>query len=310
MMEVSHLTRRFAGRTAVEDLSFEAREGEILGMIGPNGCGKTTTARLLAGVLEPTAGRIRLYGRDPHRDSLEYRRLVGYLPEAAPAWGELRVREQLMLWGAVQGLSLRRCLQQMEWVLDVCALNSCLERRIETLSRGFRQRVGLAMALLANPPVLILDEPTAGLDSAQAAGIRKTVKMLQNGRMIVFATHCLEEAEALCHRILVLQEGRLVVSGTPDVLKSLAGGGESVYAEIRGPKEAVCARCEALLFVEAVEVTGNGEWLRIILRHRPGSDIRADLYRLAVREGWELRELRAVRPDIHRAITLVLGGSA
>jgi len=309
MMTVVQLTRRFGGRSAIQDLTFSACEGEILGLVGPNGSGKTTTARLLAGVLEPTSGHLSLYGRSPLRDAIEYRALIGYLPETAPAWGELRVREQLMQWAAIQGMPLRRSLLQMEWVLGVCGLEPCLERRIETLSRGYRQRVGLAMALLSNPKVMILDEPTAGLDPLQSETIRETILRLRQGRLIVIATHRVEDAEGVCTRLLVLHQGRLVADGTPDELRRRTGKTETLTAEIRGCRELVRERCRSLLFVEAVEVGGEEEWVRVTLRHRRGTDIRADLFRLAVREGWEIRELREERPPLPRVIASLLGGS-
>lgn len=293
MIDVAHLTRRFSGVTAVDDLTFSVEAGEVAALLGPNGAGKTTTVRLLAGYLQPTGGTVAVGGLDMDKDALEIRRHIGYLPENAPLYPELRVREHLSLMGALFGMSIRKRLQRIEWALNACGLEDAAGRIIGQLSRGYRQRVGLAAALLHDPDVLILDEPTAGLDPVQARAIREVIRTLGGARTILMSTHSLTEAESLCRRVLILNHGRLVALDTPAELRRRSLGCFRVAAEIRAPLEAVREKCSTLLFAEAVEVEADGEWVKVRITSRADADLRPDLFNLAVRENWTLRELRA-----------------
>ncbi len=293
MIDVQHLTRRFSGVTAVDDLSFSVNAGEAMALLGPNGAGKTTTVRLLAGYLQPTGGRVIMGGRDLDRDGPELRRHIGYLPENAPVYPELRVREHLEMMGDLYGLSLRPRLRRIDWCLGVCGLEKEADRLIGVLSRGFRQRVGLAAALLHDPTVLILDEPTSGLDPNQARAIREVIRGLAGTRTILLATHSLDEAESLCGRVLILKRGRLAAMDTPAGLRRHCPGAARVAAEVRAPLETVRRKCAELMFVEQVETEASGEWVRIRLTSGDGTDLRSDLFQLAVREDWLLRELRS-----------------
>ncbi len=293
MIEVKHLTRRFAGVTAVDDLSFSVDAGEVTALLGPNGAGKTTTVRLLSGYLQPTGGTVTLGGLDLDRDAVEIRRHIGYLPENAPVYPELRVREHLELMGGLYGMSLRKRLQRMEWVLGACGLADAADRIIGQLSRGYRQRVGLAAALLHDPDVLILDEPTAGLDPNQRRAIRDVIRGLAGSRTILLSTHSLSEAENLCHRALILHQGRLMALDTPANLRRRCLGCARIVAEIRAPIESVREKCAALLFVEQVEAEAAGEWVKVRIMSREDTDLRPDLFQLGVRENWVIRELRA-----------------
>ena len=293
MIEVKHLTRRFAGITAVDDLSFAVEAGEVAALLGPNGAGKTTTVRLLAGFLQPTGGTVTVGGLDLDRDGMELRRHIGYLPENAPSYPELRVREHLELMGGLHGMSQRRRLQRIEWVLEACGLEDAADRIIGVLSRGYRQRVGLAAALLPDPEVLILDEPTAGLDPNQSRAVREVIRALGGSRTILLSTHSLTEAESLCQRAIILHKGRLVAQDTPADLRRRSLGCSRVAAEIRAPIEDVRDKCAGLLFVENVEAEAAGEWVRVRLTSREETDLRPDLFLLAVRENWIVRELRS-----------------
>jgi ABC-2 type transport system ATP-binding protein len=293
MIDVKHLTRTFAGVTAVNDLSFSVEAGDVTALLGPNGAGKTTTVRLLAGYLQPTGGTVTVGGLDLDRDSLELRRHIGYLPENAPVYPELRVREHLELMGGLYGMSLRKRLQRIEWVLNACGLEEAANRIIGVLSRGFRQRVGLAAAMLHDPDVLILDEPTAGLDPNQGRAIRDVIRGLGGSRTILLSTHSLMEAETLCKRVMILHKGRLVALDTPAELRRRSMGASRVAAEIRAPLDDVREKCGLLLFAESVEVEADGEWVRVRILSRNDIDLRPDLFKLAVRENWTVRELRA-----------------
>jgi ABC-2 type transport system ATP-binding protein len=293
MIDVKHLTRRFSGVTVVDDLSFAVDAGEVMALLGPNGAGKTTTLRLLSGFLQPTGGTVTLGGLDLDRDAIDLRRHIGYLPENAPVYPEFRVREHLEVMGGLYGMSLRKRLQRIDWVLGACGLADSADRIIGQLSRGFRQRVGLAAALLHDPDVLILDEPSAGLDPNQARAIRDVIHGLGGGRTILLSTHSLAEAESLCHRALILHKGRMMALDTPANLRRRSLGCSRVAAEIRAPIEAVREKCAALLFVEQVEAEAAGEWVKVRITSREETDLRADLFQLVVRENWIIRELRA-----------------
>jgi ABC-2 type transport system ATP-binding protein len=293
MIEVKHLTRRYAGVTAVDDLSFSVEAGEVTALLGPNGAGKTTTVRVLAGYLQPTGGTVTVGGLSLDRDALEIRRHIGYLPENAPVYPELRVREHLELMGDLYGMSLRKRLQRIEWVLGACGLGEAANRIIGQLSRGYRQRVGLAAALLHDPDVLILDEPTAGLDPNQGRAIRDVILGLAGSRTILMSTHSLAEAESLCRRVLILNRGKLVALDTPSDLRRRSLGCSRVAAEIRAPLEAVREKCAAIVFADTVEAEAAGEWVRVRITSREETDLRPDVFNLAVREHWALRELRA-----------------
>lgn len=233
LVEVENLTRRFPRCEALGGVSFQVLRGEIAGVLGPNGSGKTTTLRILAGYLAPTAGRVRVAGFDAASASLELRRHIGYLPESIPLYPEMRVNEFLAFRGRIRGLKGKRLTDRLKKVVDQCGLGDCSRRIIGTLSRGFRQRTGLADCLLHEPDVLLLDEPLAGLDPAGVQAIRTLLLELSLHRTVLFSTHVLAEAEPLCHRVLVLNDGRLAASGSPAHLMQAHGAGKFEEAFLR-----------------------------------------------------------------------------
>ena len=215
LIEADNLTRRFPRCEALADLSFQVRRGEIAGVLGPNGSGKTTTLRILAAYLSPTSGRARVAGFDTATHSLDVRRRIGYLPENVPLYSEMRVDEFLSFRGRLRGLRGERLAARLREVVEQCGLGDCARRVIGTLSRGFRQRAGLADCLLHEPAVLLLDEPLAGLDPEQVEAVRAVLRNLGPDRCVLFSTHVLAEAEQLCHRVLVLNAGRLAAADSP-----------------------------------------------------------------------------------------------
>ncbi len=223
MLEVRDVVKRFGPVEALSDISFAVRAGEIVGFLGPNGAGKTTTMRILAGIFPPTSGEVRVAGHDPQRDSLACRRSVGYFPEHAPNYPELSVRGYLGFVTRVKRLPRAGRAEAVARVLAACGLEAVAHRRIGTLSKGFRQRVGLAQALCGDPPILILDEPTIGLDPAQVVEIRDLVGGLRGSRTVLFSSHILSEVESLCERVVVIARGRIVGEGTPAELGERLG---------------------------------------------------------------------------------------
>ncbi|MGC8521061.1 MAG: ABC transporter ATP-binding protein, partial [Steroidobacteraceae bacterium] len=215
MIKTEHLCKRYPSVTAVEDVTFEVQPGEVLGFLGPNGAGKTTTMRMLAGFVTPTAGRASICGHDVEREPLAARQCLGYLPEGAPSYGEMRVAAFLEFIAELRRLDGARKRTRLDYVTERLQLSSVLDRPIETLSKGFRRRVGLAQAIIHDPPVLILDEPTDGLDPNQKHEVRTLIDEMAREKIIVISTHILEEVEAVCTRAIIIARGRIVADDTP-----------------------------------------------------------------------------------------------
>jgi gliding motility-associated transport system ATP-binding protein len=290
MIEVQNLSKRYPTRLAVDDVTFSVREGEIVGFLGPNGAGKTTTMRVLTGFLPPSAGTARVAGHDVVSQSKAARASLGYLPESAATYPEMRVREYLAFRARLEGVPGGLVRGRVQEAIDRCLLSEVAGRKIENLSKGFRQRTALAGALVHQPPVLILDEPTIGLDPVQIIKIRETIRELGKNRSVLLSTHILPEVEAVCDRVLIIDRGRIVAEGTPSELRGKLAGSPVVRVAIRG---AVAAR-EALAVlpgVSAVEVEETADETRVRLTCAPEGDPREDVFRLAVQKGWVLREL-------------------
>ena len=246
MLELQDVTKRFGTVEAVAGITFSVREGEIVGFLGPNGAGKTTTMRILAGIFPPTSGEVRVAGHDPLREPLACRRAVGYFPEYAPFYPELSVAGYLRLVARLKRLPPESRSRAVARVLADCGLESVARRRVGTLSKGYRQRVGLAQALCGDPPILILDEPTIGLDPAQVVEIRELVRGLRGTRTVLFSSHILSEVEALCERVVVIAGGRIVGEGTPAELAARVGRRQRVVLRIAGAPDAARAALAAL----------------------------------------------------------------
>ena len=292
MIKVSHLTKKFAGCTAVDDVSFEVGRGEIVGFLGPNGAGKTTTMRILACYLPATGGSATVAGHDVFADSLEVRRRIGYLPENVPLYPEMRVDEYLQFRAALKGVPAASRRKRIGEVKDLCGLKDVGRRIIGQLSKGYRQRVGLAESMVHDPDLLILDEPTIGLDPNQIRQVRGLIKDLAQRHTILLSTHILTEVEMTCRRVLIIHRGRIVASDTPENLRGLMQGGAQVTVELRGPGEQVLAGLQALPGVRrvAAEVAGEG-WTRYVLEGEGDADVRPAVFDAVSRGGWALREL-------------------
>lgn len=234
MIEINHLTKRYGGLTAVDDLSFSVQPGEVLGFLGPNGAGKSTTMKMITGFLAPTSGSVSVCGHDVESAPLAAKSCMGYLPEGAPAYGEMTVRGFLSFIADVRGLSGERRRQRLDDVTGRLALGGVQEQMIETLSKGFKRRVGLAQALLHDPPVLILDEPTDGLDPNQKHEVRTLINTMAKDKIIVISTHILEEVDAVCNRAIIIASGRILADDTPQKLaqRSPSGRLDEVFRSI------------------------------------------------------------------------------
>jgi ABC-2 type transport system ATP-binding protein len=234
MIRTEHLSKHYDSLTAVDDVSFEVNPGEVLGFLGPNGAGKTTTMRMIAGFISPTGGKASICGHDVESDAIAAKRCLGYLPEGAPLYGEMTVRQFLEFIADLRGLDGAKRRARMEYVIEHLQLQGVLEQSIETLSKGFRRRVGLAQAVVHDPPVLILDEPTDGLDPNQKHEVRGLINAISKDKIIVISTHILEEVDAVCTRAIIIAKGRVVADDTPQALRSRAPSGrlEDVFRTI------------------------------------------------------------------------------
>jgi ABC-2 type transport system ATP-binding protein len=228
MIEVSHLTKRYRDRVAVEDLSFSVEEGELLGFLGPNGAGKTTTMRVLTGFLPASSGLVKVAGHDVFEEPLEVKRRIGYLPETPPLYPEMTVRGYLRFVATLRGVGRGHLATELDRVADATGTTSVMGRVIQNLSKGFRQRVGIAQALLGSPPVLILDEPTEGLDPIQRAEVRRLIKGLGGKHTVILSTHLLPEVTMTCDKVLILHQGRLVAFDAISALGQTGGSAESL----------------------------------------------------------------------------------
>ncbi len=290
MIEVQSLTKRYPTQVAVADVTFSVREGEIVGFLGPNGAGKTTTMRVLSGFLPPTAGAARIAGYDVVTQSKRARACLGYLPESAALYPEMRVREYLTYRARLEGVRGAQVRARVEEVVGRCLLEEVADRKVENLSKGFRQRTALAGALVHQPPVLILDEPTIGLDPMQIIKIREMIRALGRERAVLLSTHILPEVETVCDRVLIIDRGRIVAEGTPQELRHRLAGSPVVRAAFKGSVSAREA-LEKLPGVVSVEQVSTEKETRARIECATDADLTEEIFHLAVSRGWVLREL-------------------
>jgi len=310
MIRVSNLTRRFGNTTAVDNLSFEVERGEIVGFLGPNGAGKTTTMRILASFLPATGGSVLIAGFDVFRDSLEVRRRIGYLPENFPLYQEMRVGEYLRYRARLRGLRGKRLRARLEEVVADCGLITVKRTIIGKLSKGYRQRVALADSLVHLPELLLLDEPTLGLDPNQRRHIRDLIRSLSKRHTVLLSSHMLPEVERICDRVLIMDRGRIVASDTPLNLVGLMKGNPRVVVEVQGPRHEIYEKLKTLDGVLRASWESSGAWSRFTLECEKGTDVRADLFKAMSASRWVLRELTMERSDLEDVFVAVTAGSA
>lgn len=308
MIEVKNLTKRFGRVTAINGVSFDVSAGEIVGLLGPNGAGKTSTLRVLAGYLPATGGDVSIGGADVFTESLEVRRKVGYLPENVPLYMDMRIVEYLKFRGALKGLRGARLRERLSIVLEQCQLTEERRTLIGRLSKGFRQRVGLADCLLHEPECLILDEPTIGLDPNQIRHIRELIRSLAHQHTVLISTHILPEVEMLCERVLIMNKGRIVASDTPSALVGMMRGHERVVVEVSGSRRAVIQAFESLPEIESLVCEPMGEWSRLICQCEQGEGARTKIFSAVCENGWKLRELTVERRNLEDVFVAITKG--
>jgi ABC-2 type transport system ATP-binding protein len=303
MIEVENLSKTYSGFRAVQNISFNVQKGEIVGFLGPNGAGKSTTMKVLAGYLPPTDGKIKIAGFDVVTDSIQVRKRIGYMPENVPLYTDMRVNEFLRFRAELKKVARRRIKERVESVKQLCSLKDVENKIIGTLSKGYRQRVGLADAMVHEPELLILDEPTIGLDPNQIRAVRDLIKDLGKHHTILLSTHILSEVELTCSRVLVINRGRIEASDTPANLTRLVRGGGSISLEVKAPGADVIAKIEALPKVNDVEIDlpGEGDWTRAKVFADPGVDVREEVYDVVRENNWPLRELCRVKATLEEA---------
>jgi ABC-2 type transport system ATP-binding protein len=294
MIEAQNVSRRYGDFIAVDGVSFSINEGEIVGILGPNGAGKTTTIRMITGFLPPSSGRVTVGGRDLFADPGKVRRDLGYLPENVAIYPEMRVGEYLAYRAMLEGMSRADAKMAIPRTLERCLLADVGNQIVGTLSKGYRQRVGLAAAILHNPKVLVLDEPTVGLDPKQIIAIRELIRELGRQHTLLLSTHILPEVELLCSRVLIIDRGRVIAEGTPQALRERWRGNASLRVQVKDAPTGAAEAFGTLPGVEAVRADGE----RLIIEHDAQHDLRAAAFELAVANRWTLLELSEARASL------------
>lgn len=309
MIKVENLTKRFGGFTAVNGIDFQVQKGEIVGFLGPNGAGKSTTMRMLSGFLPPTSGKAEVAGFDVFADSLHAREHIGYMPENVPLYTDMRVNEFLRYRAALKGVPGRRLRERVGDVLELCGLKDVEKKLIGNLSKGYRQRVGLADAMSHEPDLLILDEPTIGLDPNQIRLVRDLIHNLRRHHTILLSTHILPEVEMLCSRVIIINKGRIEALDTPQNLRARLGqAGHVVFDAIVPNAAAAASALRALESVQSVSHRDDGEWTVFTIHAAPGNDPRESLYRYAVDHQWRVREISRPPVSLEQVFAEVTGG--
>src|SRR6202171_5024657 len=313
MITVTELTKRYARQPAVDHVSFEVAKGQIVGFLGPNGAGKTTTMRMLTCFLPPSAGKATVAGCDVLEQPMEVKKRIGYLPETPPLYPEMETAEYLKFVGQLKGLSGAELQKRIDYVCERCSVADVRNKLLGKLSKGYRQRVGLAQAIIHNPDVLVLDEPTAGLDPKQINETRDLIRSLAGSHTIILSTHILPEVEQVCEQVVIINKGKLVATDTVHNLQNRARGGESVLVEVAGRNgnidpAAVRRKLEQVAGVTRVVAKIDGQ-NRTIFEVEGGKDrsIRGDVARAVVESGWDLNELRTAAMSLEEIFLQLTG---
>ncbi|HJY88281.1 MAG TPA: ABC transporter ATP-binding protein [Candidatus Acidoferrales bacterium] len=316
MISVKELTKRYARNTAVDQISFQVEKGQIVGFLGPNGAGKTTTMRMLTCFLSPTSGTATVAGFDVLEEPLEVKKRIGYLPETPPLYPEMRTEEYLLFVGKLKGLSGIELRRHIDRAYERCAIADVKNKLLGKLSRGYQQRVGLAQALLHNPEVLILDEPTAGLDPKQINETRDLIKKLAGDHTIILSTHILPEVEQTCEQVIIINKGKLVATDSVNNLQSRARGAESVLVEVAGRNGDLDSaeaqrRLEQVAGVSRVVLKEKRQDRSLFeVESRKGRFVRGDLARAVVESGWDLNEMRPAAVSLEEIFLQLTGEQA
>ncbi|MBI4023501.1 MAG: ATP-binding cassette domain-containing protein [Verrucomicrobia bacterium] len=299
MIQVDNLVKRYAGFTAIHGLTFSVQKGEIVGFLGPNGAGKSTTMRILSCFMPATSGTAIVAGFNTYDQSLEVRQRIGYMPENVPLYPEMRVHEYLHFRAALKGVPRSRRRGQVERVSEQCGITDVMRKIIGHLSKGYRQRVGLADALVHDPELIILDEPTIGLDPNQIRQVRGLIKDLGKSHTVLLSTHILPEVEMTCSRVIIINKGKIAASDTPENLKRLRMGGGETVVEVKADAKAVENEFRAIPDVSQVEASpSDGGFCKVAIHPKRDEDLRETVYQIVRQKGWGLRELTRRRQTL------------
>jgi len=292
MIEIKNLTKKFRANVALDNVNFSVKHGEVLGFLGPNGAGKTTCMKIITSFWNPTSGSVEIDGLDVMENSQQTRKKIGYLAETVPLYDDMRVYEYLKFVAEIRGLEKENIKKRIKEVIKICGLEKVVRQPIDELSKGFRQRVGLAQAIMHDPQILILDEPTTGLDPNQIVEIRNLIKQLGKEKTVIFSTHILGEVSATCDRVIIIDEGKIVGEGTPDELIKKAQSKEIIYVKIKAPKEEVLNKLQEMKNVEKVEVKDkeSDDIYGYEIEPKAGVDLREYLSKTVMNSGWSILE--------------------
>jgi ABC-2 type transport system ATP-binding protein len=308
MIEIKNLTKKFGANTILDSINFSVKRGEILGFLGPNGAGKTTTMKIITSFWNPTGGSVEVEGKDVVKDSLKTRKKIGYLPETVPLYDDMKVYEYLKFAAEVRGIEKNEIKKRIKEVSEASGLSKVMRKPIEELSKGYRQRVGLAQSIIHNPDVLILDEPTTGLDPNQIVEIRDLIKRIGQEKTVIFSTHILSEVNAVCDRVIIINNGKIVGEGSPDELVKKAGVREIIYVKIKGQKDDVLKKLKEMENVEKAEVKDkeSDDVYGYEIEPKEGVDLREYLSMTVMNAGWSILEFNKKSvslEDVFRELT-------
>jgi len=298
VIEVQNVSKRYGETLAVDDISFQVDKGEIVGFLGPNAAGKTTTMRIITSFMPATSGTVSVAGFDVFDDPMEVKRRIGYMPENPPLYTEMKVGDYLRFVASIKGVERSEIPKQVDRVMELTSIQGMKDHLIRKLSKGFRQRVGLAQSLINDPEVLVLDEPTVGLDPKQIIEVRELIKELGNDHTIILSTHILPEVSMTSERVVIINKGKIVAQDTPENLMAGMKSGETLHVLVDGPFDDIKAQLESIPGVTTVDLdpehAGNGDGTAIRVESSPQQDIRPDVASAIVSNGWKLLELRQI----------------
>ncbi|MCP4755111.1 MAG: ATP-binding cassette domain-containing protein [Proteobacteria bacterium] len=310
VIEAENLTKNYGNFPAVDNVSFKVDSGEIVGFLGPNGAGKTTTMRMLTGFMPPSSGRVRVNGLDIHTRSVAARKHIGYLPETVPLYKDMSVKSYLRFFGSLRGMTRRHRESRIRETMKICRIEQFADSHIGKLSKGYRQLVGVAQAILHEPEVLILDEPTVGIDARQVVEIRKLIKKLGKKHTVILSSHILHEVSMICRKVLIIDRGRIVVQDTTKNLSARMKGVQIFEIEIKGAVEAVERTLKQIDGIQKITVSGKGDVLNYQVECQKGRDIRDELASTVVAGGFSLLGLKVSEmslEDIFLKLTIEKG---
>lgn len=302
MIKVSNLSKKYVGKPAVDNISFNVESGEIVGFLGPNGAGKTTTIRMLTGYIPPTSGTALIGGYDIFLNSLIAKQKIGYMPENVPLYDDMRVREYLLFRAELKGLRGQDVRKHMNEALELCSIKDIKSQMISSLSKGFRQRVGLADALINKPPLLILDEPTNGLDPSQIRSFRELIKELAENHTILISTHILSEVELTCDRVLIINKGKMIGNNTPLELSEKIKSSTTISLELKSQDHDIRDTISSISGIKKVTLEKQeDDWKFFRIRVDYGNDLREEIMNLGNKRNWLIREIHYQRSNLEDA---------